>query len=67
MSTPSFLNFEMSSSIVQLTSAFVYLRFTETYYTNKISATEIVDFDMVVAGIILSVQVYLVIHLMVKS
>ena len=31
ISTGSYFNFEMSSSIVQITSAFVYLRFSKTY------------------------------------
>ena len=32
ISTPSYFNFEMSTSIIQLTCALVYLRFSETYY-----------------------------------
>jgi len=40
ISTGSYFNFEMSSSIVQITSAFVYLRFAKTYKsTTMISET----------------------------
>ena len=40
ISTRSYFNFEMSSSIVQITSAFVYLRFSKTYKsTTMISET----------------------------
>ena len=39
ISTPSYFNFEMSSSIVQLTSAFVYLRFSKSY-ASKFSISE---------------------------
>ena len=40
ISTGSYFNFEMSSSIVQITSAFVYLRFSKTYKsTTMISET----------------------------
>ena len=40
ISTGSYFNFEMSSSIVQVTSAFVYLRFSKTYKsTTMISET----------------------------
>jgi len=40
ISTGSYFNFEMSCSIVQITSAFVYLRFSKTYKsTTMISET----------------------------
>jgi hypothetical protein len=50
ISTGSYLNFEMSSSIVQITSAFVYLRFSKTYKsTTMISETILWQQDFFVA------------------
>jgi hypothetical protein len=65
ISTPSYFNFEMSTSIIQLTSALVYLRFAETYYGSKVSATRILHYDMYVAVTSLSSTIYLCVHLMV--
>ena len=50
VSTRSYINFEMSSSIIQVTSAFVYLRFSETYKSEiTISATKLWHMDFFVA------------------
>jgi hypothetical protein len=67
ISTRSYFHFEMSSAIIQLTCAFVYLRFSKTYYTQMISATRILDNDMFVAIISLVSTVYLCIHLMATA
>ena len=53
----------MSTSIIQLTCAFVYLRFAETYYGSMMSATRILHYDMFVAVTSLVSTLYLLIHL----
>jgi hypothetical protein len=63
ISTLSYFNFEMSSSIMQLTGAFVYLRVSETYFGYKVSATRILHYDMFVSITSLSSMLYLIIHL----
>ena len=68
ISTPSYFNFEMSSSIIQLTGAFVYLRFAKSYYyQDEISATDVLHHDMFLAILSLLSPVYLSIHLMVTA
>ena len=67
ISTPSYFNFEMSTSIIQLTSALVYLRFSETYYAYMISATRMFHFDLYVAIISLVSPLYLCIHLVATA
>ena len=67
ISTPFYFNFEMSISIIQLTCAFVYLRFSETYWGNKLSATRIVHYDMFVAITSLLSMLYLCIHISVTA
>ena len=67
ISTPSYFNFEMSSSIIQLTCAFVYLRFSETYYSHMISATRIYHADLFLSVASLSSTCYLCIHLTVTA
>jgi len=50
ISTGSYFNFEMSSSIVQITSAFIYLRFSKTYKSSiEVSATLLWQLDFFVA------------------
>ena len=50
ISSGSYFNFEISSSIIQITSAFVYLRFSETYKsTTKVSATTLWQQDFFIA------------------
>ena len=50
ISTRSFINFEMSSSIIQVTCAFVYLRFSASYKSDvTISATKLWHYDFFVA------------------
>ena len=66
-STPSYFHFEMSSSIIQLTCAFVYLRFSETYYGYVWSATRILHIDMLLSVASLSSMLYLCIHLVVTA
>ena len=63
ISTPSYFNFEMSTSIIQLICAFVYLRFSETYYGYMWSATRILHIDMFLSVTSLSSTLYLCIHL----
>ena len=67
ISTPSYFNFEMSTSIIQLTCAFVYLRFSETYYGYMWSATRILHIDMFLSITSLSSTLYLCIHLLVNA
>jgi hypothetical protein len=67
ISTPSYFNFEMSTSIIQLICAFVYLRFSETYYGYMWSATRVLHIDMFVAVTSLSSTIYLCIHLSVTA
>jgi hypothetical protein len=62
-STPSYFQFEMTTSIIQLTTAFLYLRFSESYYGYKISATRVLDKDMFVSVTSLASTLYLIIHL----
>ena len=67
ISTPSYFNFEVSTSIIQLMCAFVYLRFSETYYGYMWSATRILHIDMFLSVASLSSTLYLCIHLMVTA
>jgi hypothetical protein len=67
IATPSYFNFEMSSSIIQLTCAFVYLRFSETYYGYMLSATRILHIDMFLSVTSLSSTLYLCVHLAVTA
>ena len=68
VSTRSYINFEMSSSIIQVTSAFVYLRFSENYKSEiTISATKLWHMDFFVALMQLWAPVYLVLHLLIKA
>ena len=47
ISTPCFFSFEMSSQIVLLSSAFIYLRFAKSYWSNSIilEGTQLLQFD----------------------
>jgi len=67
ISTPSYFNFEMSTSIIQLTCAFVYLRFSETYYGYMWSATRILHIDMFLSLTSLLSTLYLCIHLIATA
>jgi hypothetical protein len=67
ISTPSYFNFEMSTSIIQITCAFVYLRFAETYYGYMWSATRIFHIDMFLSVTSLSSTLYLCVHLMATA
>ena len=67
ISTPSYFNFEISSSIIQLTCAFVYLRLAKTYYGYKMSGTRILHIDMFLSITSLSSTLYLCIHLLVNA
>jgi len=63
VSTPAYFNFEISTSIIQIICAFVYLRFSETYYGYMLSSTRILHIDMFLSIISLSSTLYLCIHL----
>ena len=67
ISTRTYFNFEMSSSVIQLNCAFVYLRFSETYYGYEISETRILDKDMFIAITSLSSTLYLCVYLTVTA
>jgi hypothetical protein len=47
LSTPCFFNFSMSSQIVLLTSAFIYLRFAASYWSDEfmLEGTQLLQFD----------------------
>ena len=68
LAVPAFVNFEVSSSIVQLISAFVYLKFAETYLSEfKLDETKISSQDWFVSTMTLCSTVILFVSLLITS
>ena len=64
LSTPAYFQFEMSASIITLTSALIYLRFTPSYESEVVvSATRLWTMDWFLSVTQLSVPFYFVLHL----
>jgi len=69
LSTPCFTSFEMSSQIVQLTSAFVYLRYEESYYSDIIilEATTLLHHDAIISLVSIITTIYLFLSLLITA
>ena len=59
LSTPCIISFEMSSQLLQLVSAFTFLRFTDSYWSEVVvSGTRLFKFEWFVAMISLISTIY---------